>query len=89
VPAWPSRFATLALACAALLGAGCVDGTTPDCSDAASHCGPDFDAYPDDSANDGAAVDSSVDGPSDGAMDVGSDSAGDAPSEAATDAGAG
>jgi len=23
--------------------AGCVDGTTPDCSDAASQCGPDLD----------------------------------------------
>ena len=23
---------------------GCVDGTTPDCSDAATHCGPDVDA---------------------------------------------
>jgi hypothetical protein len=27
----------------ALLGADCVDGTTPDCSDAASRCGPDLD----------------------------------------------
>ena len=24
--------------------AGCVDGTTPDCSDASTHCGPDIDA---------------------------------------------
>lgn len=23
---------------------GCTDGTTPDCSDAATHCGPDVDA---------------------------------------------
>ena len=26
---------------------GCVDGTTPDCSDAATHCGPDVDATTD------------------------------------------
>jgi hypothetical protein len=26
---------------------GCVDGTTPDCSDAATHCGPEVDAAPD------------------------------------------
>jgi hypothetical protein len=26
---------------------GCVDGTTPDCSDAATHCGPDVDATSD------------------------------------------
>ena len=24
--------------------AGCTDGTTPDCSDASTHCGPDIDA---------------------------------------------
>jgi hypothetical protein len=26
---------------------GCVDGTTPDCSDAATQCGPDIDATDD------------------------------------------
>ena len=30
------------LATSTLVG-GCVDGTTPDCSDAATHCGPDLD----------------------------------------------
>jgi len=30
-----------------LLAGDCVDGVTPDCSDAAAHCGPDLDGSAD------------------------------------------
>jgi len=49
--------------------AGCVDGTTPDCSDAASQCGPDLDgttndvleaALPETSPPSDAAIDTST-----------------------------
>jgi hypothetical protein len=48
---------------------GCVDGTTPDCSDAATHCGPDIDgtandvieaALPETSPPSDAAIDTST-----------------------------
>jgi hypothetical protein len=62
-------FRTVMFALFALAVVGCVDGTTPDCSDAASHCGPDFDAYPPDSATDSAPTDA----PSDGMPEAGTD----------------
>jgi hypothetical protein len=49
--------------------AGCVDGTTPDCSDAATQCGPDLDgttndvleaALPETSPPSDAAIDTST-----------------------------
>ena len=36
--------AAIVLLLQGLYAAGCVDGTTPDCSDASTHCGPDIDA---------------------------------------------
>lgn len=77
----------MALAAALLLsqgtlGATCVDGVTPDCSDPAARCGPDLDAttdqeaslLPEASADAGDASDASLD--ADGAD---GDAASDAP----------
>ncbi len=50
--------------------AGCVDGTTPDCSDAATQCGPDLDgttsdvgeaSLPETSPPSDASIDTSID----------------------------
>jgi hypothetical protein len=62
------------LGCAVLMA--CTDGVTPDCSDAATHCGPDVDGSSD--ASEAALPDSSR-----------PDAALDAPSEALADADAG
>jgi hypothetical protein len=65
---------------------GCVDGTTPDCSDAGSNCGPDFTSYPD--SGDGPPVDTGVQetGADTGAQDTGAQDTG---AETSTDAGRG
>jgi len=48
-PARPARAVVLAavLLAQASLGATCVDGVTPDCSDAAAKCGPSVDGSAD------------------------------------------
>lgn len=64
--------------------AGCVDGTTPDCSDAATHCGPDVDATsdsleaalpetapPGDAANDTSSTVDAADAEPDADLDAG------------------
>lgn len=69
-----------------LLAADCVDGKTPDCSDAAAQCGPDFapdaqegsvlpEAGPSDATPDQAPTDSSDDASDD--ADAGNLDAGD------------
>jgi len=79
-------FRTVMVALLAVAAVGCVDGTTPDCSDAASHCGPDFDAYPPDTESDSAPNDA----PSEGAADTGGRDTGSEPMpEAGRDAEAG
>lgn len=68
-----AAFATALLLSQVLLGADCVDGKTPDCSDAAAQCGPDLDG--------GDASDTSVpvpDAPSEAAPDAAGDAAEDA-----------
>ena len=56
-------------ACVAIVGVACVDGTTPNCSDPGSGCGPDFDGnFPDVAeagdapANDAKPADAGSDG---------------------------
>ncbi len=61
----------------ALVAADCVDGKTPDCSDAAAQCGPFIDAATPDSG------DASV------TLPDGGDAAGDAPADAPDEADAG
>ena len=66
-----------------LLAGDCVDGVTPDCSDAAARCGPDVD---------GSVVEASttVDAPADvfdAGSDTGADTGPDADAEADADAG--
>jgi hypothetical protein len=56
-----------ALGCAALMG--CVDGLTPDCSDAATQCGPNVDGSPD--TSEAAVLPEAA--PADGAGDAQSD----------------
>jgi hypothetical protein len=67
------RRISIVLMLAALVGAsaGCVDGTTPDCSDAASGCGPDYDAYPSDSSpSDGPPAEAAPEGGREGGSDA-------------------
>ena len=70
---------------------GCVDGQTPDCSDAAARCGPDYDAYPPDTADDSPPGDAPNEGAADtGAADMGaSDTKAETAAETGADAGAG
>jgi hypothetical protein len=94
----------LAIAASFLLVAsasGCVDGTTPDCSDAAAHCGPDFDGAPFEASGDGptegaagdsgsdSPPDSPGDSPADGPADSPPDSPGDSPADGPKDSPAG
>ena len=63
-------------------GIGCVDGQTPDCSDAAAGCGPDYDAYPPDTAGDTSPSDAPSEGspdsaPADAAPDTSKDGSND------------
>ncbi len=59
--------------------AGCVDGTTPDCSDAATKCGPDIDAsgehseaaLPEGAPPIDATNDTATDAPPDADLDAG------------------
>jgi hypothetical protein len=71
------RFVLVAIALfvPAVAIAACVDGKTPDCSGAASQCGPDLDGeVPEASAEGGAtdapAGDAPADSPSDAAPDT-------------------
>lgn len=81
--------ATILATALALSATACVDGKTPDCSDAASQCGPDYDAYPPDSESDAPVADSSADSAQDTSpVDSATDSPADAPREAG-DAGPG
>ncbi len=51
---------------ASLVSAACVDGVTPDCSDAAAGCGPSLDGSTGEaSSGDGGASDASGDAPKD------------------------
>ncbi len=61
----------------AMVAADCVDGVTPDCSDAAAQCGPDLDGASETSTSDGGGdaetgADTGVDGAdaADGAEDA-------------------
>ena len=63
----------VAFVCALVVGA-CVDGTTPDCSDAAAQCGPNLD---------GAILEG---GPSEGGADAAVEAAAEAAADAAADA---
>lgn len=80
----PAILFAIAVSLAALV-AGCVDGTTPDCSDAAAQCGPDFDG----AAIDGATDAPPSDAPSDGSPDAAPDAPPDAPADGPRDAPAG
>lgn len=76
--------AAIIVACLVVGGVGCVDGQTPDCSDAAAHCGPDYDAYPPDTADDTSPSDA----PNEGAADTGpADGAPDTPKDSSNDGG--
>ncbi len=88
------RLVTLAaVACACGLGvlvAACVDGQTPDCSDAATGCGPDgdgsvpiFDTGVDGEAGTGADADAGP--PIDAPVDAPQDSPVDAPKDTGAD----
>ncbi len=71
-------FVVLLLVSQGLLGMDCVDGVTPDCSDAAAKCGPSLDdASPDTSTPLEAGPDAAPDAPAD-AVDEGAGDAGDA-----------
>ena len=74
--------AALVLHLASTFLSGCVDGTTPDCSDAATQCGPDLDGTTD--AVFEAALPETAP-PSDGAID--SSTTPDAEPDADLDAG--
>ncbi len=82
--------AAVAVTCALGVTVGaCVDGQTPDCSDAAAGCGPDNDgAVPIDTGVDGEAgvVDGGSDGDA-GAVDAPVDSPLDSPVDAPKDTG--
>ena len=61
-----------AAALSVLTAVACVDGQTPDCSDAAAGCGPDTDGAILDAANDAADAGkdaASIDAPGDAAPD--------------------
>jgi hypothetical protein len=69
----------------ALAFGACVDGTTPNCSDAASQCGPDLgDGAPLDAPGD-APADAPADAPPDAAPDVTQDAPIDGPADAPAD----
>jgi hypothetical protein len=67
---------------AALTLTACVDGTTPDCSDAAAQCGPTLDG----AIGEGGATDSAIDGFSDAPDDVADAGVDAPPSDAGWDA---
>ena len=70
-------FVALLLAAQGLLGMDCVDGVTPDCSDAAAQCGPsEGDASPDTSTPFEAGPEAAPDAPAD-AIDEDVSDAGD------------
>ena len=74
----------VALAALSVGAVGCVDGATPDCSDAAAHCNPDFDAYPPETGDDSSPP---ADAPSEGAADTGpADTAPESAAETGADA---
>jgi hypothetical protein len=54
----------------ALLAADCVDGKTPDCSDAAAQCGPNIDAASPDVADTSVTLPDAADGATDAAADA-------------------
>ena len=60
--------------------AGCVEGVTPDCSDAATPCGPNVDGASDRTEASSTEVGSPIDGAVDSAADV--DAEADAPLDA-------
>lgn len=78
----------IVLAGAALALVACVDGTTPNCSDAASGCGPDVDGSIVDATGEGGG-DATTDAPAESATDapVGDAPGTDAPVDAGGDAG--
>jgi len=59
-----ASFVVTALLAQLCLAGDCVDGVTPDCSDAAAQCGPDLD---------GAVLDGAPVTPTDSSTDTGSD----------------
>jgi hypothetical protein len=84
----PARaLAFCVLSCATWLGAtgaGCTDGTTPDCMSPESGCGPGFDGPPPESASD-AGSDQASDATMDGTPDVTPDVQPDAKRDVAPD----
>jgi hypothetical protein len=81
----------IVLSCATWLGAigaGCTDGTTPDCTSPESGCGPGFDGPPPESASDAGsdqASEATMDGTPDVAPDVKPDVKGDVSPEGTSD----
>ncbi len=81
-----TTMAVIVAAAAGAAGIGCVDGATPDCSDAAARCNPDFDAYPPDTADDTSPTDGAVDT---GPVETGPDAPADTAADTSADAGRG
>jgi hypothetical protein len=77
----------LLFACSIAALAACVDGTTPNCSDAATQCGPDLDATIEEASVDATLDGSNADSKADAPADVAPEATADTGSDAGVDAG--
>jgi len=84
-----AALSALSLSALGCLLVACVDGQTPDCSDAATGCGPDTDGAVLDTGTDAeAGTEAGTDaGPADAPADTTKDSPADAPVDTGADVG--